>query len=258
MSYGICHLSNIPLRKEASDASEMTNHVLFGEIFQVLEKTKNWVRVRLAHDGYEGWISDKQFKEIEQSEYQEMLDKTPVFCLDIAQILIQGSTLNTILLGSTLPFFEAGKCTVAGQESSYNGSSSGIEKGQGSKGRIIEIAYMYLNAPYLWGGRSPFGIDCSGLTQMAYRLAGFDLKRDAWQQAEQGSTFNLLDEAEPGDLVFFDNEEGKINHVGILLKDHKIIHASGKVRIDSLDHHGIFNAETKRYSHQLRLVKRIF
>jgi gamma-D-glutamyl-L-lysine dipeptidyl-peptidase len=258
MIYGICHLSIIPLRKEASDASEMTNQVLFGEVFEILDKTKNWIKVKLMHDGYEGWISDKQYKPIEAELYQDLLSKSPVYCLDIAQILIHGSTINTILLGSTLPSYDAGKCFIIDQEFLYNGNYASVEEHSGSKNKIIEIAYMYLNAPYLWGGRSPFGIDCSGFTQMVYRMAGHQLRRDAWQQAEQGSTFNLLDEAEPGDLIFFDNEEGKIIHVGILLKDHKIIHASGKVRIDAIDHHGIYNSETKRYSHQLRLVKRIF
>ena len=115
---------------------------------------------------------------------------------------------------------------------------------------------MYLNAPYLWGGRSPFGIDCSGFTQMVFKLCGIKLLRDAYQQAEQGYLINLLDEAHAGDLVFFDNEEGRITHTGILLPNNRIIHASGKVRIDTLDHHGIYNSETRRYSHKLRLIKR--
>jgi gamma-D-glutamyl-L-lysine dipeptidyl-peptidase len=114
-----------------------------------------------------------------------------------------------------------------------------------------------LNSPYLWGGKTPFGIDCSGFTQMAYKLAGIKLRRDAWQQAEQGHTINLLEETEPGDLAFFDNDEGNIVHVGIILRDHKIIHAAGKVRIDSIDHYGINNKELKKYTHKLRLIKRM-
>jgi len=109
----------------------------------------------------------------------------------------------------------------------------------------------------LWGGRSPFGIDCSGFTQMVYKLCGMPLKRDAWMQAEQGQDIHLLDETQPGDLAFFDNEEGRIIHVGILTTKNRIIHASGKVRLDSIDHQGIFNSETKRYTHNLRLLKRL-
>jgi len=121
---------------------------------------------------------------------------------------------------------------------------------------MLENALMYLNAPYLWGGRSPFGIDCSGFTQMVYKLCGIKLKRDAFMQADQGSSVHLLDESQPGDLAFFDNEEGKIIHVGILTAKNRIIHSSGNVRIDSIDHHGNFNQETKRNSNNLRLINR--
>ena len=116
---------------------------------------------------------------------------------------------------------------------------------------------MYLDAPYLWGGRSPFGIDCSGLVQMTYKLSGIKLPRDAGQQASCGTTINLLSEAQAGDLAFFDNEEGIITHVGIILPNNQIIHASGRVRVDSLDHEGIYNVKKKQYSHKLRLIKRI-
>ena len=116
---------------------------------------------------------------------------------------------------------------------------------------------MYLNSPYLWGGRSPFGIDCSGFTQMVFKLNGIKLPRDAYEQAEIGKTLNFIEETQKGDLAFFDNEEGKIIHTGIIIDKNKIIHSSGKVRIDNLDHYGIFNAETGKYSHNLRLIKKV-
>lgn len=114
----------------------------------------------------------------------------------------------------------------------------------------------YLNAPYQWGGKSPFGIDCSGFTQMVYRLAGYQLKRDASQQVMQGKTVALSD-AQVGDLAFFTNEAGRITHVGLMLDNNRIMHASGKVRIDTLDEQGIIHHETKQYTHQLNIMKRI-
>ena len=122
---------------------------------------------------------------------------------------------------------------------------------------MIETAYLFLNAPYLWGGKTIFGIDCSGFTQMVYKLNGHQLLRDASQQATQGDPLSFIEESEPGDLAFFDNEEGLITHVGIMLKDNHIIHASGKVRVDRIDHTGIYNNELRTHTHKLRVIKRI-
>src|SRR5690606_32644982 len=122
---------------------------------------------------------------------------------------------------------------------------------------LIETALLYLNTPYLWGGKTPFGIDCSGFTQMVYKLNGYKLLRDASQQATQGEALSFIEESEPGDLAFFDNHEGIITHVGIIMEDNYIIHAHGKVRIDRLDHSGIFNYDTRSHTHRLRVIKRI-
>ena len=106
---------------------------------------------------------------------------------------------------------------------------------------IVKVARRYLNAPYLWGGRSPFGVDCSGFTQMVYKIAGQHLLRDAAQQVSQGRSIDFMEECQAGDLAFFDNEEGDIIHVGMILADNHIIHCDGMVRIDRLDQSGIHN-----------------
>jgi cell wall-associated NlpC family hydrolase len=126
-----------------------------------------------------------------------------------------------------------------------------------SASNINYITRQFLNVPYLWGGKTPFGIDCSGFSQIVVRCIGINLHRDAYQQAEQGKVVSFLEEVQTGDLAFFDNEEGRITHVGIMLNSHSIIHASGKVRLDNIDSYGILDAENRNYSHKLRIIKRL-
>jgi Cell wall-associated hydrolases (invasion-associated proteins) len=144
-------------------------------------------------------------------------------------------------------------------EQTYQFSGPVVTPGQQRIGTewVVKMARRYLHAPYMWGGRSPFGIDCSGLTQMVFKTAGIRLHRDAFQQVNQGRTVDFMEECQAGDLAFFDNGRGHINHVGIILPECHIIHSSGQVRIDKLDHFGIFNRELNRYTHQLRIVKRL-
>ena len=257
MEYGICLLSVIPLRSEPSDKSEMVTHVLFGEHFEVLDKNAQWRKVRTAYDSYEGWTDVKQITPIGAKDFFVLNDSPHPVTLDVVQIMVYNkSYMVPVLLGSSLPAFNDKKFSINGTDYSYEGN---VRTGKVTdKQAIVENAYMYLNAPYLWGGRSPFGIDCSGFTQMVYKLCGIKLRRDAAQQAEEGKTLHLLEEAQPGDIAFFDNEESRIVHCGIILPGERIIHASGRVRIDRLDHHGIYNTDTKKYSHHLRLVKRMF
>lgn len=248
MLYGICNLSIVPLRSEPNDPSEMVSQILYGEHFKVLEKRKKWSRVRLAFDTYEGWVDNKQYLEITEEAYKE-LDNKPI---DIASDLIdfiscENDQLMPISLGSSLSALDY-------LQHSYEGNR--IQKQQ-PKEKLIKTAYLFLNAPYLWGGRTNFGIDCSGFTQMVYKLNGYKLLRDASLQATQGDPLSFIEESEPGDLAFFDNDEGIITHVGIIMKDNYIIHAHGKVRVDRIDHTGIFNGERRLYTHKLRVIKRI-
>lgn len=256
--YGICNLSIVPCRKEPSDRSEMTTQLLFGDYFRVLEIQGNWCHIKIAYDNYECWIDKKQFLPIAYHTY-DILNSTETFCSnELIQIITdtKTNTLFPIVIGSSLPNFDNGECAVENSMYAYDGAFINGEL-PFTKVGIIETAMLYLNSPYLWGGKSPFGIDCSGFTQMVFKLNGIKIKRDAYQQAEQGETLSFVEESEAGDLAFFDNEEGKIVHVGIVLDNNKIIHASGKVRIDGFDHQGIFNNDKKDYSHRLRLLKRI-
>ena len=161
---------------------------------------------------------------------------------------------TTVSLGSSLPFYNNKNLLLNKTQFNYEGTV--VARNQ-PKTSIIEIAFRYLNTPYLWGGKTPFGIDCSGFTQMVYKLCGYKLLRDATQQATQGEVLSFIEESEPGDLAFFDNNEGVITHVGIIMKDNYIIHAHGKIRVDRLDHSGIFNIDTHKHTHKLRVIKKI-
>ena len=253
MQYGISNLSIVPMRAEAADQAEMVNQIIFGEHFKVLESRKKWSRIRLAHDSYEGWISNKQWIEISEEDYKQLGKDVSTITTDILDIITKEHH-QPIVIGSILPFYKSGYSLLNNEMYQFDGlTTPGFVK----KEKLVENALMYLNAPYLWGGRSPLGIDCSGFSQMVYRLQGVNLPRDAYQQAEIGTTLSFVEESEPGDLAFFDNNEGKITHVGIILEDNHIIHASGKVRIDRIDQQGIFNTEKGAHTHKLRLIKSI-
>lgn len=259
MKYGIGHLSVVPCRAEASDSSEQVTQLLFGETIKIYEKRKSWYRIKTNFDQYECWIDEKQFTFINQSTFETLNASKPISTSDLlalASSKAEGFVLP-IPLGSNLPFFEKGEFELDKDKFQFDGATVNTST-VSDKSKITENAYMLLNAPYQWGGRSPFGIDCSGFVQIIYKLNGIYLPRDAYQQAEMGQTLSFIEEAEEGDLAFFDNEEGKITHVGIILSNNRIIHASGKVRIDKLDHQGIFNLEKRDYTHRLRLISKIF
>ena len=253
MQYGISNLSIVPMRNEAADQAEMVNQILFGEHFKVLEVRKKWSRIRLAHDSYEGWICNKQWIEIEDDIYKQLDKDVSTITTDILDIILKNKH-QPIVIGSILPSYKSGHAIINNEMYQFDGLTT---PGYAQKEKLVENGLMYLNAPYLWGGRSPLGIDCSGFTQMVYRLQGIDLPRDAYQQAEVGTTLSFVEESEPGDLAFFDNTEGEIIHVGIIMENNHIIHASGKVRIDRIDQQGIFNKELGTHTHKLRLIKSI-
>jgi len=259
MNYGICGLSLIPVRKEPSERSEMVTQILYGEYFEIIDYLPGWQHVRLAFDGYEGWIDAKMATPVSQRIY-EKLKKAPfaVTC-DIFTLVPVTKEQNLMLVaGSTLPFWRPylKQFRLDSQVLKMTGSVS-AKRFRDIRHFIVTQALKYFNAPYLWGGRSPFGIDCSGFTQIIYKTAGIPIPRDAGEQVKIGTSLSFVEEALPGDLAFFDDDEGRIIHVGIIWKQNKIIHASGKVRIDNIDHYGIFNMDARRYTHKMRVMKKI-
>ncbi len=249
MHHGICNLNIVPIRILAEDTSEMVTQLLYGDHFKILEKRKFWSKIRDAYDGSEGWVRNNQFVPIEKSDYQSL--KTSVehkFSSDLVSYVNDAQkVMIPIVLGSSLNSLKL-------LSHQFDGDSINEKKG---KPNLIITALYYLNAPYQWGGKTPFGIDAPGFTQMTYKINGYTLLRRAEEQATQGEALSFIEESEPGDLAFFDNNEGQITHVGLIMQDNFIIHVFGKVRIDRLDHTGIFNTEQRKYTHKLRVIKKV-
>lgn len=230
--YGICRYSSVCVKGEPSHQSELVTELLFNDLYEVTENQDDWMKIRMEYDGYEGWISGKQHADIQQVDYEELKCKTyrvvsnPVEVYD-DKILTFGTTVF------------------------------GNQNQDKNPNKMISNGLQLLDVPYRWGGRTVFGIDCSGFVQLCAKSVGIRLPRDASQQVKCGDDVYFLAEAKPGDLAFFENKEHHIVHVGIIIEGEKILHASGKVRIDSIDQTGIFNKETGQHTHFLAAIKRI-
>jgi hypothetical protein len=233
----------------------MVSQQLFGEKSFVIEKKDDWIKIQLRFDGYEGWVQQSHVVPIDEDIFNKN-DK------GLTQEWINEVDYNGhimyVPMGSAVSAFKNGTAFWRKNLVHFKGKTWEPEEIKINAKLIKQIAFKFLNTSYLWGGKSVFGIDCSGYTQIVYKFLNYSLPRDAWQQAEQGTAVNFLQEAHCGDLAFFDNEEGRITHVGILLNENEIIHSAGKVRIDKIDTEGILNLETKQRTHKLRIIKRYF
>jgi len=232
MDKGICTVSVAAIRAEQSHRSEMTTQLLYGETVDILEKESKFSRIKMHFDGYEGWIDANQIKIISEEQFSQR--KTEILTNNFE---IRETAAGKILL------------SLGSEIDSEN------PKMRFSPENMDQTAKQFLNVPYLWSGRSFFGLDCSGFVQLVCKVHGISLPREAHQQAEVGEVLSFVEESKPGDLAFFDNEEGVISHVGMMLNHQEIIHTYGKVRIDSLDSTGIFNKELKKHTHKLRFLR---
>ena len=302
MSYGVCILSVVPLRAEASERAEMVSQLLFGDCYEVLESDGNWLKIKTSDCGYEGFLNLKYHQALSEEQYQELQHQPQSLVSDFMTLLCEekSQTVFPVFIGTSFPKpddqgrFKLGDASFTLPSWSAESAENSEFRIQNSKFKIqnpesevasncqlstvncqlstdscnlqpatcpltpmLEFALRFLRAPYLWGGRTPAGIDCSGFTQLVYKSIGMLIPRDASQQVELGQPLDFAYEAQIGDLAFFQNEEGRIIHVGMVCGPGKIIHASGQVRIDKLDDTGIFNADKGQYSHKLRIIKRL-
>lgn len=257
MSFGICPLSVVPVRSSASDKSEMVSQLLFGELVEVLEtKGRKWLKVRCQHDNYVGWLTSQQIKPVTPTEF-EAYQTHFAYNLELMQAIMADDHFLPITLGARLPNFDGMRFYFGATSYQFSGQAVFPENIEAGSAFVIKLARRYLQAPYLWGGRSPFGIDSSGLVQMVFQIAGFQLPREPQQQVQTGTVVDFIEQARPGDLAFFENRAGRIAHAGIILSEDTVIHVHGKVRIDKIDHYGIYNEADGKYTHRLRLIKRI-
>lgn len=255
---GIVTLPLVPLRESDNDRSEMTSQLLFGELMEIREVRERWLFVLNLSDNYSGWVDRKMIKILETEEVQ-LLRKSHSFRVSIPLSVCKKTTSNETMFlpgGSILSAITENECVIGDENFKVDESDIFISNEINAE-QIINLAKQYLNAPYLWGGKSVMGIDCSGLVQVVFSICGIRLPRNASQQIEKGKVVDFLSESTAGDLAFFENAEGKIIHVGILLNPTQIIHASGWVKIENIDVHGIISEITGVYTHTLKVIKRI-
>jgi len=241
----------LPLRREPSERSEMVSQLLFGEWAESTGTAGNWIQLRTLFDGYSGWADKNALIAGDRSESAEALVTVPYTRVRAGKT----GRIHYLPAGSVISDYSGDSFSLAGED--YIIEREEDLSIPGPQHPFAQTGEQLCSIPYLWGGRSGFGFDCSGLTQFICRLRGYAIPRDAGMQSLVGTTINFVHEALPGDLLFFDNEEGQIVHTGLVINEGMILHASGAVRIDRFDHQGIFHGERKAYSHKLRVIKRI-
>ena len=248
----ICENVFVPLRSGPSHKSEMLSQVLFGEKYHIIDEVGHWYKIETLFDNYTGWI------DINHSQHTEDLNNLTGHVLNRSLLCLKSDKTKLVLeAGCEIydPDFE-NKLFSTGQNK-YSADPEFSSTYMKASESIADTAMRFINSPYIWGGRIPSGIDCSGFVQLVYKIRGVKIPRDSWQQAETGQIISFINETLPGDLVFFDDERGRITHVGMILSQGLVIHASGRVRIDIIDHQGIYKSEIKGYSHKLRTITRI-
>ncbi len=209
----------------------------------------------MNYDGYEGWIFCRDLMPLtEDSDFPEKGHKKYLVSQPFQRVHNPYSRFY-LGLGTPLPFYDGENCFLKGW--TFQVDSPPFEVSD-DPGNCLEIANRFLGTPYLWGGRSSYGIDCSGFTQILLRYSNKNISRDAKDQINEGRPVKKLEESQTGDLAFFENEKGNIIHSGFIKNPKAIIHASGKVRSDQIDENGIWNDDLKQYTHQLAGIRRYF
>lgn len=247
--FGICNLAVVPLRVEAKDEAEMVSQLLFGDCVEILEYKSPWVKVKFHEDGYLGWMDFKQLHYLSKEAYQKYAAHSFTYLQDPLLRIVGPRGVQNIMMGSKLPPIVKNEFILGEEIYSLEVLPNQV------KHSFLQTTLGYLNTPYLWGGKSIFGIDCSGLVQNVFKVHGKLLTRDAATQVNEGIEIHYEDR-QIGDVPFFINKNNKIHHVGILSNLNEIVHASGSVRVDSFDKEGIYRSDMEKYTHQFHSIRR--
>jgi len=257
LGYGVCRLSLVSVRLTPEEYAPMNTQLLFGDHYEVIEvpNQKDWIFIRIHFDGSEGWISAEQHHGITKEYFDQINHANFKITTDLTCSLLFKKSPLTILLGSIVPISNSELFKIE-EQFAFNGESKSL--GQKREFEFLKTIVMkYLNAPHLAGGKSPFGIDASGLIQMVFKICGFILPRYLDKQITEGKKIVSLEDAKPGDIAFFLGQGKKDLQGGIVLDDQKIIHCDGKVRVDHLMDEGILRSESKIFTHSLIEIRRI-
>ena len=248
-NHAICQVSIAPVRKSASDESEIVTQLLFGDYVEILEKGQPWIKIYFPADDYTGFMDFKQLLYISEEEFKCDSEKEHAVSHE-GVLKIEGPIgQQQIICGSTLPNYENGSIKM-------NGLSYKVGAINSYNLSFVESAMRYLNTPYLWGGKGIFGIDCSGFTQIVAKLHGLKLPRDASEQVHIGTSVDY-ENRQIGDIMYFINAKGIVHHVGILTTKNEVIHAAGHVRIDPFDEKGIWRKDLDKYTHHYHSIRRL-
>ena len=255
--HGICPLNVIPVFDKPMDVGVMISQLLYGETFIIIQKkNKHWIKIQSTLCSVAGWIRTNQIQLINENTYNKLSVPSPK-SLEISHPVFNEVASRTIVIGSILPHFDGISLVMPDGKYIFNGQATNQEGLESTSDLVVKIAKKYIHAPELKGGRTPFGIDSGALIQLVYSFFHIVLPRYPEEQCNYGEEVDFVDLAQEGDLAFFKDKDNNIIHVGLIIGDRKVLHVYGSVRIDNIDHLGIFNSDLKRYTHKLRIVKRL-
>ena len=259
---GISLHSIVPVRTEPKEGAEQETQMLFGELCTILEEQPHWYHVQLLNDGAEGWVDAKMIAPIggkDYTAYKKAYAAAAMVVFPMAYAVSEnnGQTIP-LTAGTRLTNYADGQFELLGVRFRIDPTMVITHPLPMDEQHLLQTVRFFLNIPYLWGGKNAMGMDCSGFTQVIMSLFGKTLPRNASEQAKQGRGINGIAHIQAGDLVFFAHEDAeRITHVGIAIDRERVIHCSGRVKVEKLDAHGIYSAEQNGYTHQLVAIRRI-